>query len=160
MVEQNPCMIAAELERTEELHSAIQRRDIRTVEFLLTEGVNIDAVVEGQVIHCCFSRRYQTSRVLFGPKTKIDEIAGSLGTRLHVAFPKDGNSRVVNVRLVELVLDRGADIDLAAGKVGTPRHVAVLESEINIAEVMLNGGADIDAAGSLGTALHIASTLK
>ncbi len=64
-----------------------------------------------------------------------------------------------DVDAVRGLIDRGADLDAAHGDGMTALHWAAQHGEVEIAALLLNGGADIEARTRLGghTPLHVAS---
>ena len=68
---------------------------------------------------------------------------------LHMAAFSDQNFVVV-----KLLLDRGADASAEDFERRRPLHNACLKNAIRVAELLLDSGADVDAASDFGTALY------
>ena len=68
---------------------------------------------------------------------------------LHLAIRSD-----MNLALVKLLLDGGAEVNAEDGKRRRPLHRAVETSAVRVGELLLDNGADVNAAGDSGTALY------
>ena len=74
-------------------------------------------------------------------------------TALHWAALSD------NMNIVEILLDRGIDINSKDNNDNTALHLAAIKGNINIVEILLDRGIDINSKGNDGrTALHWAAS--
>lgn len=82
-----------------------------------------------------------------------DEIAKRL-----LLSPLSNAARSGNVKLVELLLEAGANINASGGSYGTPLAFAAHDSKTDIARCLISKGADVNlVGGEYGTALQAAA---
>ena len=109
---------------------AVEDGDIEAVSEALEEGVDVNSRV-GEIT------RYEGSN-----KFSIEE---GDNTPLHWAINEE-----VNYQIVELLIEKGADVNAVGELETTPLHLAAYWDHKDIAELLINNGADVNAEGKQG----------
>ncbi|KAL8792239.1 MAG: hypothetical protein Q9195_005195 [Heterodermia aff. obscurata] len=119
------------------------------IKWLLNSGQDVNEECGGlgtPLQAACSSKHLDAASLLLGHGANIDarrhDYEGA--TALHMA------SREGDIRTVEFLLDRGANVDSEDNVGGTPLMSAVHAGRFNMAEVLLDRGADIDRTDEHG----------
>ena len=158
------------------LGAAAYHRQEEVVRLLLDRGADINAVGSdyGTALGAAaFCGNEAGVRLLLDRGADINAVGGKYGTALGAAA-YDGTKAIVelfqvreadidiensgNQVIVELLLDRGADINIIGGNYGTALGAAANGGNQEILELLLDRGADINIiGGEYGTALGAAA---
>ena len=116
-----------------------------------------------------YSRRWSDGYVLLcdalkNNHTEIAKLLLTHGSKIKCKTKKRSDTplhlavRNCAIEIIEMLLDRGANIDAECEKGTTPLHDAIRWEKMEIVELLLNRGADVNAKGKSGkTYLHIAA---
>ncbi len=134
----------------EDFFKAIAQGDTLTIEKLLDEDTDIDAVHQpsGQsALHLAINRQV--------PNQSIIKLLVMRGATINAAYTKEGvhKGKTVlhmavakqNVDLVKFLLEQGADATLCTRNGGTPLHIAAGFGNSELVEFLLKYPVDIDA---------------
>ena len=119
---------------------AVEDGDIEAVSEALEEGVDVNSRV-GEIT------RYEGSN-----KFSFEE---GDNTPLHWAINEE-----VNYQIVELLIEKGADVNAVGKSETTPLHLAAYWDHKDIAELLINNGADVNAEGKQGETPFDSASLR
>ncbi len=119
---------------------AVEDGDLEAVREALEEGADVNSRV-GEIT------RYEGSN-----KYSFEE---GDNTPLHWAVNEE-----VNYQIVELLIEKGADVNAVGESELTPLHEAVMLEHYDIAELLINNGADVNAEGKQGRTPFDSASLK
>ncbi|KAH8800543.1 hypothetical protein DL96DRAFT_1823872 [Flagelloscypha sp. PMI_526] len=93
---------------------------------------------------------YQFLQFILVTKQRQDD----LDEALYVAI-----SRPVQIDIIELLIEKGADVNKTRGSDGTPLQIAALTNTLDVIELLVEKGADVNKEGGRhGSALHAAAS--
>lgn len=150
----------------EQFYEAIRNCDVKAVQKLIKQGVNVKERDKGGIAPIYFTIRNYNDDCSKHPKEsfKIAEILLNNGvsvnektydeTILHTAVLKR------NLGLAKLLIKKGADINMPAGNKSTPLHSAIFNNDnMDIVKLLVEHGADVNAQDEYGrTPLHYVQT--
>ncbi len=148
------------LDRDPMIFVAIEKNCIKTVNFLIKNGIDIEVfnnqglnpvqaalnqkIYNNELIRILLNQNFDTNIIDIEQRTG-DE------TTLHTA------SRIGNLEIVVILLNKGAEINVIDSYGDTPTHESVYRNNIDIARFLILNGADIHIKNELGlTAYDIA----
>ncbi|WP_257294499.1 ankyrin repeat domain-containing protein, partial [Endozoicomonas sp. YOMI1] len=135
------------------LHVAAARGQSDIVEGLLEQGANATAITKGGItaLHCAASKGdVATIKCLVKHGAKVNTLTTAKhgDTPLHLAMLNSHEAATI------ALIDSGADIDRLAPYKRRPLHFAAAKGNLNVIEILLDKGADINAGSR--TPLHFA----
>ncbi|KAJ5621525.1 hypothetical protein N7528_006308 [Penicillium herquei] len=137
------------------LHAAIVNQHYTVVDILLAAGADVDADSIGLV-------KNDVSPLEDGKAALHYAVQNNPLGILHTArkeYPHMAGSRD-RLQAVRLLLEHGANINLASRAGLTPFHIATKEGSLDVMALLLDQGAAInDLAATFGTPLHLAAEL-
>jgi len=147
---------------TKSLHQAAADGDIEQVKLLIRNGADVNATVgkraKTPLIDAVSYGHADIVEVLLANGAKVD-MADNLGRTplIHALVTRD------SIETVRALISAGADVNKASGeKLGSalPLNFAIFNGKLDVAKVLLDAGADIDAEGFAGySPLHYAAML-
>ncbi|KAH7357840.1 hypothetical protein B0T11DRAFT_354388 [Plectosphaerella cucumerina] len=136
------------------LQAAVAEDHPEIVALLLRKGadINIQGGDFGNALTAAImTKGDELARVLVDMGADMNA-QGEYGTPLYVASSKGC------IELIELFLDKGADVNLCHAKRGTALHIAAINKQVEAAKFLVEKGADVHAqSDDLGSPLHVAS---
>ncbi|TMW58628.1 hypothetical protein Poli38472_010187 [Pythium oligandrum] len=144
--------------RQQSLHDAVKRGDIATVNRLLQDGVEIDALepyIGRTALHyAAMKNEVEIAKTLLSRQASVHakSVRNAL-TPLHFAADKDSRNAAV------FLVENGADVNAPDKNGRTPLHSAASSDSSEVAKFLLENGAEVDAVNKLGeTPLHYSAT--
>ena len=123
---------------------------------LITEGANVDAKARGNDSQ--FKRLYEYFDRPFITEVVVEFNAEEYAKRNTGWAPMHAAAGAGHLGIIELLIRKGADPNLADNKYYTPLHWACIAQSKKVAELLLAGNADVNANnGYFYTPLHFAS---
>jgi ankyrin repeat protein len=140
------------------LHMAINNGHKDVALYLIKGGaqVNVAGKIGRTPLHlAAYNGMPQVAKLLVSRGGNVKASSSDGATPLHSAAISIKN----NIQLLELLLSKGADVNSGRGtKIGTPLILAAKYGDVDVARILVNNGADINAQDASGnSALHIAS---
>lgn len=90
--------------------------------------------------------------ILLDYGARMNQVTGWLGSALHTALCDSGNQKS---SIVKLLLHRGADVNLKGEHVGSPLCYAAQQGDLISAQLLIDGGADLNSVDFGGhSSLH------
>lgn len=133
-----------------EIYEAIRSGDCKKMDELFDAGLSVDVKVDSRklnLLHCSFtmigkSPSVEIVQYLIDRGVSLNERDSARWTPLHYAVSGRHNEGV------KVLIDAGAEVDPLTDKNMTPLYMCVQEKPFNIevAELLLESGADIDTA--------------
>ena len=124
------------------IHSCAHYGRVKIAEFLIGKGLNVSAVMEGGrgALHSlAWAARPEEAMATLLVEAGADvEARWNMHTPLHVA------ARANNVRIVQRLLDLGADLDAATEDGSRPLHIAAAESNAATIRCLLKAGQSLE----------------
>lgn len=140
------------------LHEAASQGHVAAVELLLAEGAWINATnIDGGTPLCeaCAAGHTEVARLLVEHDASVNPpmLVALLNSPLHEAVMKGHAS------CVDLLISKGAKLNVTDRQYGTPLHAACVAYKINIDCIvsLIQAGADVNATIVHKTPLHIAA---
>ena len=138
------------------LHHAAFEDQKELADFLITEGANVDAKARGNDSQ--FKRLYEYFDRPFITEVVVDFNAEEYAKRNTGWAPMHAAAGAGHLGIIELLIRKGADPNLADNKYYTPLHWACIAQSKKVAELLLAGNADVNANnGYFYSPLHFAS---
>lgn len=142
------------------LHWAARKGPLSMVELLLEKGADINAREKHDETPLHWAAelgRLQVTEFLIAHGADINARPG--GTPLYVALRGAAplQSRDQYVQVVKLLISKGADVTNADSRGETPLHIAASWRLLDVAKILIEKGANVNANGERGTPLHSAS---
>ena len=141
-----------------------QEQGANTARLLLERGVDVNAQrIDGYTsLHCAaFRGKVEVARVLLDHGANVELETGGGETALHMVSRSEYNSQEHSLGIAWLLLEHRADVNgrTSARKYKfTPLHSAAFNGRLDIAQVLLDHGADANLEAEGGeTALHTLS---
>jgi ankyrin repeat protein len=124
-----------------ELHDAVKANDLQHVQALISSGANVNELdLYGTPLHIAAARdSVEIAKVLIDAGADLEAEAGgsqNKGHPLHTAAAAD------QVAVAALLIERGAKVDARDSKGRTPLIVAASYGHAQLAELLLESGAD------------------
>ncbi|KAF4829521.1 Ankyrin-1 [Colletotrichum siamense] len=147
------------------LWAAVSQGHIKIVRMLLEKGADMTMRVgngSNTLLGAIARRRYDIVQILLqkGADFRREHIVASASDLGNVTTYGDAlliASFTGQDKIVQLLLDEGANANGQGGQYGTALQAASHEGHLGVIHILLNAGADIDAAGgTFGNALQIA----
>jgi hypothetical protein len=156
------------------LFAAIRTRNTRLVEILLDKGgsVNITSPHSGTPLHVAVEIAHpEITGMLLNRGADMNALAPYNGLRgtdgkyapLHLIAADTAENVVPRKRIVKMFIDKGADVNIREPVSGqTPLHLAVQYRQFEIMELLIAGGADVNAreTGGYGDATPLYYALE
>ncbi|KAF7983634.1 hypothetical protein HWV62_20572 [Athelia sp. TMB] len=124
---------------------------VRTLfSFVKTERLPQDA---SPLYYACFTGSLQAVQTLVSNEADVNKAGREAATRPLLIASSEGHLDIVNV-----LLEKGADIDVKGGFCASALQAASAEGHLEMAKLLLKNGADVNnAGGTYGSALQAAS---
>ncbi|NXH41440.1 ASB13 protein, partial [Dicaeum eximium] len=163
LIESGACVNAVTYDSITPLHEASLRGQTQCVKLLLDAGAQVDARnIDGSTPLCdaCASGSIECVRVLLSHGAKFSLGIPSPWSRIPgvPCFPRC--SRAGSPECVQLLIDVGANLEAHDCHFGTPLHVACAREHLDCAKLLLQAGANVNAAKLHETALHHAAKVR
>jgi ankyrin repeat protein len=148
------------------LHFAVMLKKTEMVKHLLKDPINADPTTRDSkkgrnALHWAVLNTWEAEifdLLLAHPKVKVDDVDVYGQTALHLA------ARVSNVKAAQKLLEKGANPNIFNKKGWSPLHVAALQGETEIIDLILqaqkHNHVDDDKTANGRTALHCAAALS
>jgi len=137
--------------------------NVEIVRFLIDQNAKLDAADEKGMTplhYAAFGNHKATVRLLLAGGADINGDSDE-GTPLHMAISSVSNPAMSDndqTDMAELLIDKGADINVCSKIAGTPLHLAVGRVQKRMVKLLIAKGADVNAKGGEevkgGTPLH------
>jgi ankyrin repeat protein len=135
------------------LHEACFHGHLPLVKFLLAKGANLDARThEGgtALSSACLGARVGIAALLIAHGAKLNPQC-QLCSPLHEAATKG------SVECCQLLISKGAKLEVSDCYHGTPLHGACIRGQIQTAKILLDAGANVNARKIHSTPLHFSA---
>ena len=156
------------------LQAAADKSDIKVVQVLLDNGANVNAQggeYGNALLAAVYNGNIEVVLLLLEKGANANAPGAEYGSALQAAAVREdmevryfGNpwqAAAVNdddIRVIQLLLDNGANINNQGGQYGNALQAAVYRGKIGVIRLLLNKGANVNAQGGMfGTALQAAA---
>jgi len=138
------------------LYLACVKGETELVKLLLSRGANPDTRSDTYpVLAACSGRHYDIVKLLLDYGADVAVLDKTDRTVLHHVLECD-ESREKQAELIELLLDRGANVNEASSGGGTPFYIACSKGLESVVKKMLECGAKVNGKSDRKLALNIA----
>ena len=127
-------------------------RSTKMLKHLLDNGINVDP----RALYFDPFKRFAQEENWDFFQLLLDRIVDQDDRRLNNAL--QGTARIGKIQGIQLLLDKGADVNAQSGKYGSALQAAALSGSIGAVQLLLDKGADVNAqGGEYGSALQVAA---
>jgi ankyrin repeat protein len=143
------------------LHIAVAHHNLAAAKYLVAHGADVNCrtpgptapVVRRTPLHIAAEMGYADLVELLAPKTDLDLRDGEGGTALHAAV-RETIARETHKDVVKALLRAGVRTEATDDRGRTALHLAAAAGKADLAEILLDNGADVNAGDWGWTPLH------